>query len=119
MSKKQNRFKKCKPSPAKATLALKYIIDHFIKNKALDERLIAEILNPTNKPEDVADLVPAKNAAHQLACAEKTLANKRIRGDADLPHVKIGSRVYYKQADIAAFIKQNVRVNTSDKGGAK
>jgi len=118
MSKKLIRLRRHKPSPAKAAMAFKCIIDHYSKNNAFDNKLLANILGIKLESAD-CDLISAKQTAQQLGCSEKTLANKRVAGEYDLPHVKIGSRVYYKQADIAAYIEQNVRVNTSDKGGVK
>ena len=118
MSKNLHRHKRQKPSPAKVALAFNCIIDQYRKNSALDKRLLAEMLGVTSS-QQTDDLKSAKATAEQLAIAEKTLAHKRVAGDVDLPHVKIGSRVYYKQADIAAYIERNIRISTSDIGGVK
>jgi hypothetical protein len=115
---KANSRKRLKPSPAKVALALKCIINHYSKKNDFDKKLLAQLLDVKSETSN-SDLISANDAAKQLSIAKKTLANHRVSGEADLPHVKIGSRVYYRQADIAAFIERNIRISTSDMGGAK
>lgn len=118
MSKKNKRSKRYKSSPAKTLKALQIIIEYFNQNKNLDKKLLAEILEVSECKHE-GELISAKDAAQVLACSTKKLANDRVAGDTGLPHVKFGSRVYYKRSDIADFIERNVRISTSDKGGAK
>lgn len=54
-----------------------------------------------------------KQAAAQLGNNTGTLANWRASKKMDLPYVKVGKLVRYRQSDIDAFIERNVV------GGAK
>ena len=62
-----------------------------------------------------ASLVPANMAAQQLGLQAQTLASWRLKGRGPR-HVKVGSRVMYRQADIDLWIESNVRSSTSDGG---
>lgn len=65
---------------------------------------------------DATSLMSSKDTAAMLGLSEKTLANRRVTGLVGLPHVKIGSRVFYRRSDVLTFIGANVRRSTSDVG---
>ncbi|PND27038.1 excisionase [Sinorhizobium sp. M4_45] len=60
-------------------------------------------------------LSPAR-AAEQLGISTKTLANWRSSGTSGLKHVQVGSRIFYRQSDIHAYIARNAKSSTSERG---
>lgn len=117
MNKKITRGNARTKSPAQFAKALQVIVSRT-DQKLVNRQLIAQILG-VNDTADTGDLIPARQAAQQLGCSPKTLANRRVGSSKDLPFVKHGSRVLYRQSDITAFIEGNVRLSTSDTGGAE
>lgn len=117
MPKRKKRIKRFKSSPAKTAKAIATVFE-FLNLKEQDKSIIAKLLKLSDD-NHLDNLMTPDDTAKILACSIKKLANDRVAGNAGLPHVKIGSRVYYKQADIAAYIERNIRVSTSDLGGAK
>ena len=61
-------------------------------------------------------LKPAE-AAKAIGLSKKTLASWRSSGLSDLKHVRIGSRILYRQCDVEAFVQSRIRQSTSDQGG--
>jgi len=64
---------------------------------------------PNDVPVDDRMLIPEIEAARRLSLSVRTLFSLRMAGD--LPHVRIGSRVFYEPANLGAFIvarRQNV-----------
>lgn len=61
-------------------------------------------------------LKPAE-AAKAIGLSKKTLASWRSSGLNDLKHVRIGSRILYRQCDVEAFVQSRIRQSTSDQAG--
>lgn len=63
-------------------------------------------------------LLTPDQVADQIGYRVSTLTRLRISGDGP-PFVKLGHRkVYYRQADVDAWIESRVRRSTSDPGAA-
>lgn len=62
-------------------------------------------------------LLPPKRVAEVLGISQKTLANWRCSGTQGLPHIKVGSRIFYRSVDVHAFIVSNSKQSTSHIGG--
>ena len=84
------------------------------------------ILSDHDQTPNMTDAKPTKDrllsvidTAKSLGVARKTLDNWRSSGLNTIPHVKLGSRVMYRSADLVAFLNKNVRASTSDKGGSR
>lgn len=87
--------------------------------KALDERetlraeisrlkrQVRELLQPADGPSD--PLRSAVEAARQLGTTPAVLNWQRSRGTWNLPFIKIGRRVYYRQSSIDAWISSQPR----------
>ena len=56
----------------------------------------------------IKDLIPAKEAARILGIQPDTLNVWRATKRYQIPYVKVGSRVFYRQEDLIAFIKDNM-----------
>lgn len=56
-------------------------------------------------PDDLADLLTPEQAAGKLKVSANTLASWRSTGRHALPFVKMGSRVYYRRADVRAHLE--------------
>ncbi len=61
----------------------------------------------------MSNIKSLKDTAAALGVSESTLNKWRVSGFGPA-FVKMGSRVYYREQDIAAFIDQNVRTSTSE-----
>lgn len=61
-------------------------------------------------------LLSPKEAATRLGISVKTLANWRCTGTTGLKHVQIGNRVFYRPADLRAFVARSTKQSTSDRG---
>lgn len=94
--------------------AFKTISNHLAKTKNFDTDLLNAFIDG-EKTFGVPDLVNPKRTAALLGCTEKTLANKRVNGDFDLPFLKIGSRVMYRRSDLINFISRNSFSSTSER----
>ncbi|MGR6467949.1 helix-turn-helix domain-containing protein [Rhizobium sp. PAMB 3182] len=68
-----------------------------------------------NSHSDDALLSPMK-AASLLGVSQKTLANWRCSGVPKLAFVQVGSRIFYRQADINCFVLHRRKQSTSDRG---
>jgi predicted site-specific integrase-resolvase len=55
-----------------------------------------------------AHLLSPKEAAERLHIMENTLSVWRSTARYDLPYVKIGRKVFYRESDIETFIASNV-----------
>ncbi len=62
-------------------------------------------------------LMTVTEAAETLSLSAANLNKMRMRGDGPL-YVKIGARVAYDPADLAAWIEQQKRRSVRDAGGA-
>ena len=62
-------------------------------------------------------LLSPKQASTTLGVSQKTLANWRCSGTQRLPHIKVGSRIFYRSADVYACIINSSKQSTSDQGG--
>ncbi|SVC97433.1 uncharacterized protein METZ01_LOCUS350287, partial [marine metagenome] len=59
-----------------------------------------------------------EQAAKQLQISQRTLNNARSTGTGMIiPYHKIGSRVFYKQTDIEAYIENNTFTHTGEARG--
>lgn len=56
----------------------------------------------------IKDLIPAKEAARILGIQPDTLNVWRATKRYNIPYVKVGSRVFYRQEDLLAFIRENM-----------
>ena len=54
--------------------------------------------------DDGAELLDAAQTATAVTLSPGHLANSRANPAFGLPHVKIGKRIYYRRADVDAFI---------------
>lgn len=61
-------------------------------------------------------LIKPADAARVLGVSIKTLANWRSSGTTGPRYVRVGSRIFYTQRDLATFVEQGSRLSTSDKG---
>ena len=66
---------------------------------------------------DLRVLLKPAEAAKAIGLSKKTLASWRSSGLNDLKHVRIGSRILYRQCDVEAFVQSRIRKSTSDQGG--
>jgi len=57
----------------------------------------------------IPKLLTVEQAAEALGVKAATLATWRCVGRYDLPFVKVGRHVRYREADIAAFIERRLR----------
>lgn len=62
----------------------------------------------------MAQLISALMAAKQLGVSTKTLDNWRSSGKGNLPFVKVGWLVKYKQEDIDTYINNNTFAHTGE-----
>ena len=63
-------------------------------------------------------LLTTEQAAKQLHISPRTLNNDRNTGTGIvIPYHKIGSRVFYKQSDIEAYIENNTLTHTGEARG--
>ena len=63
-------------------------------------------------------LLTTEQAAKQLHISQRTLNNARSTGTGIIiPYHKIGSRVFYKQSDIEAYIENNTFTHTGEARG--
>jgi len=58
-------------------------------------------------------LIPAIDTANILGITPETLSVWRSSGRYNLPFVKIGSRVMYRQEDIQSFIDNRTMIHTT------
>ncbi len=54
------------------------------------------------------------SAAAYLGLKPTTLQEWRSRGAIDLPYVKMGSRVFYRQADLDSFVESRMYTHTGE-----
>ena len=59
-------------------------------------------------------LVTPGEAANQITAPEATLQNWRTTGAQNLPFIKIGRRVMYRQDDIDKWLKQHTFKHTGE-----
>ena len=65
--------------------------------------------------EDIDKLLTTEQAAKQLHISPRTLNNARSTGTGIvIAYHKIGSRVFYKQSDIEAYIENNTFNHTGE-----
>ncbi len=68
--------------------------------------------------ENIDKLLTTEQAAKQLHISPRTLNNARSTGTGIvIPYHKIGSRVFYKQSDIEAYIENNTLTHTGEVRG--
>ena len=68
--------------------------------------------------ENIDKLLTTEQAAKQLQISPRTLNNARSTGTGIvIPYHKIGSRVFYKQSDIEAYIENNTLTHTGKARG--
>ena len=68
--------------------------------------------------ENIDKLLTTEQAAKQLHISPRTLNNARSTGTGIIiPYRKIGSRVFYKQSDIEAYIENNTFTHTGEVKG--
>ena len=68
--------------------------------------------------ENIDKLLTTEQAAKQLHISPRTLNNARSTGTGIIiPYHKIGSRVFYKQSDIEAYIENNTLTHTGEVKG--
>ena len=68
--------------------------------------------------ENIDKLLNTEQAAKQLHISPRTLNNARSTGTGIvIPYHKIGSRVFYKQSDIEAYIENNTLTHTGEVRG--
>lgn len=122
MKKKRTSKSNHSPDPQVVARALLTIAESLSgrTNLPLADMLVQQGCAPTEGVTEGAStsLMSTKDTATMLGVSEKTLANRRVIGLAGLPHVKIGSRVFYRRSDVLTFIGANVRRSTSDVGPA-
>lgn len=58
------------------------------------------------------NLIPPTEAAKQLDVKPGTLATWRYTGRTDLPFIKVGRKVMYRQSDIDAYLERNTYQHT-------
>ena len=64
------------------------------------------------------NLISSKSAAKRINIAPQTLAQWRTNRRVDIPYVKLGRRVMYRQSDLDTFIKNHThRSYGSNVGG--
>lgn len=66
--------------------------------------------------ENLTQLLTPAHVAALLGVKRQTLALWRHYGRIDLPYVKVGSRVMYDAAEVAAWLESRTRRHTADKG---
>jgi|TARA_B110000902_G_scaffold61930_1_gene73160 hypothetical protein len=54
------------------------------------------------------------SAAAYLGLKPTTLQDWRTRGTVQLPYVKMGSRVFYRQADLDLFLESRIYTHTGE-----
>ena len=64
----------------------------------------------------VEKLVPEKQLAKMIGMSVSWVRHKRMTGDG-IPFIKIGRSVRYNPEVIANYLRQNMRLHTSDNGG--
>ncbi|HOT82896.1 MAG TPA: helix-turn-helix domain-containing protein [Candidatus Defluviicoccus seviourii] len=64
------------------------------------------------------DLLNTTEAALYTRLAPQTLAVRRLKGTGPV-FLKVGSRVYYRRADLDSWLDGCARTSTSDRGGAR
>jgi hypothetical protein len=67
-------------------------------------------------PDPLEPLFTVNEAAAILRCSASSLNKWRLTGQGP-PFVRVGARVRYRRADLAAFIATSTRNSTSDPGG--
>ena len=68
--------------------------------------------------EKIDKLFTTEQAAKELHISPRTLNNARSTGTGIIiPYHKIGSRVFYKQSDIEAYIENNTFTHTGEARG--
>ena len=68
--------------------------------------------------EKIDKLLTTEQAAKQLHISPRTLNNTRSTGTGIvIAYQKIGSRVFYKQSDIEAYIEKNTSTHTGEVRG--
>lgn len=94
---------------------------HINKVLAGKNRLISEDIDTLEQGQDDAHnseaehlLSPAK-ASQQIGVSQKTLANWRCSGTSGLKFTRIGSRIFYRQSDLNAFVYGQRRDSTSER----
>lgn len=108
--------KRRKISAAKLQQALKIITNDVCKKSGTTLEQFGQALGIATEG-TLPDLVSAKDAAVYLGLSPKTLANWRSTGIPNLPHMQIGSRIFYQRSDLTAFIASSARHSTSDRIG--
>jgi hypothetical protein len=59
------------------------------------------------------DLLPEALIAETRRCSVRTLQRERVSGRG-CPYVKIGGRIYYREADWTDFVQKCRRLSTSE-----
>lgn len=65
---------------------------------------------PESRPE--SEQMATKDAAEHIGLSYRTLEKWRNTGEQELPHRKIGCRVYYAKSDLDAWLKSTKRTHT-------
>ena len=87
-----NRASRKTPAPLQTPATLKR------PTTATTEGLVASNPSP---------LVNRKNAARQFGIEVQTLASWAYKGSPELPYIKVGRKVMYRQSDLDAFVNAN------------
>lgn len=61
------------------------------------------------------DRLTTKQAAEYLGFAESTLENWRNTGTVSVPYLKVSNRVWYRKADLDAWLESTKRTQTAVK----
>ncbi|MBL4733552.1 MAG: helix-turn-helix domain-containing protein [Rhizobiaceae bacterium] len=117
MKANQKRLSNRQFTKAEVQDALQIINDRVSKRIGIDVNELLQGLLPPGFRNSDDDLIPARTAAKSLGLSPKTLTHWRGSGTNGLPHVQIGSRIFYKPEDLRAFVQANHRYSTSERGG--
>lgn len=119
MNAKQRRLSKRKFTKAEVQDALQIINGRVSKRIGIDVGELLQGLLPPGFRNSDSDLIPAYAAAKSLGLTPKTLAHWRGSGTNGLPHIQIGSRIFYKPEDLHSFVQANRRYSTSERSGVQ
>jgi hypothetical protein len=95
------------------TEAIQKLNDHLQTRFDLPPIGGSEFCHESQDRQQADSLVTPATAANRLGLSPATLANWRVSGTSGLPFVRVGSRIFYRQTDIDAFIRANLKTSTS------
>ncbi len=65
---------------------------------------------------ETAALISEQEVAQTLGVTVRMLQSRRLRGERDIPFVKVGRLVRYRRSDVEAYLQANVRGVKADVG---